>query len=188
MSQCLGSLKIGDTIDVKGPLGHVTYHGKGSLQVGENMCQVKQLSMLAGGTGITPMYQIMKAVLEGCNVLTSEDKDKGYKDKTEIFLLYANRTEDDILLKPEIDAMILAHPNRLHVQYVLSQPKTEIPKQSPVLTGRVNLGMVQKFLPGGGGRGEGVFGLLCGPEGFLDHACTPALLAHGYAKDTLVYF
>jgi hypothetical protein len=40
--------------------------------------------MIAGGTGITPMYQIIKSSL------------KDPKDKTELRLIYANVNEDDI--------------------------------------------------------------------------------------------
>jgi NAD(P)H-flavin reductase len=43
--------------------------------------------MLAGGTGITPMFQVLNAVL------------KDPKDRTRITLLYGNLTEDDILLR-----------------------------------------------------------------------------------------
>ena len=46
----------------------------------------KQISMIAGGTGITPMYQVIKAVL------------KNPDDDTQLSLLYANQSPDDILL------------------------------------------------------------------------------------------
>ena len=46
--------------------------------------------MVAGGTGITPVYQILNAVYE-------------YHDKVNISLLFANKTSADILLKEELE-------------------------------------------------------------------------------------
>lgn len=49
--------------------------------------------MIAGGTGITPMYQVAKALLTDPAETTS------------ISLIYANVTEDDILLRKELDEL-----------------------------------------------------------------------------------
>jgi len=49
--------------------------------------------LIGGGTGITPLYQIIQYV-------TEVEANNGPK----ITLLFANRTESDILLKPEIEA------------------------------------------------------------------------------------
>ncbi|MCI26872.1 NADH-cytochrome b5 reductase 1, partial [Trifolium medium] len=43
--------------------------------------------MLAGGSGITPMFQVARAILENPS------------DKTKVHLIYANVTYEDILLK-----------------------------------------------------------------------------------------
>ena len=44
---------------VKGPIGHFIYEGKGQyLLHGKHRGVAKQLSMLAGGTGITPILQV----------------------------------------------------------------------------------------------------------------------------------
>lgn len=45
---------------------------------------VPHLLMIAGGTGITPMYQIIKSSI------------KDASDKTKLSLIYANVNEDDI--------------------------------------------------------------------------------------------
>lgn len=53
---------------------------------------VPHLLMIAGGTGITPMYQIIKSSI------------KDPKDNTQLSLIYANVNEDDICkLHPLID-------------------------------------------------------------------------------------
>jgi cytochrome-b5 reductase len=64
MSQHLDSLKIGDMIEMKGPKGHMEYKMGGKFTVkplGKPMeaRQTNQIIMIAGGTGITPMLQIL---------------------------------------------------------------------------------------------------------------------------------
>ena len=51
------------------------------------------VGMIAGGTGITPMYQVAKALLQDP------------EEHTTISLIYANVTEEDILLKDELDRL-----------------------------------------------------------------------------------
>lgn len=69
MSQYLETLKIGDTIDVRGPAGHITYIGNGVFEFADKMKKtpprrrkVTKVAMLAGGTGITPMLQVLRNV------------------------------------------------------------------------------------------------------------------------------
>ena len=47
-------------------------------------------------------------------------KDK--QDETSIRLIFANQTEEDILLRPELDAFAL--DPRFEIHYVLSRPKS----------------------------------------------------------------
>lgn len=44
-------LQIGDTIDVKGPVGHYVYEGRGQFTNNRKPGSVKHISMIAGGTG-----------------------------------------------------------------------------------------------------------------------------------------
>lgn len=66
MSCYLESLKINDTIDVKGPLGHFVYYGKGKYRNHGKEGKCTEMSMIAGGTGITPMYQVIQVGLGLC--------------------------------------------------------------------------------------------------------------------------
>ncbi|CAN0240529.1 unnamed protein product, partial [Hapterophycus canaliculatus] len=110
MSQLLDSLDIGDTIDIKGPVGEIVYLDPGEFLIKGKPRNASKLAMLAGGTGITPMYQVLKAVLNDPH------------DRTECSLIYANQTEDDILLRDELDAMAEAHPNRFNLWYTVDRP------------------------------------------------------------------
>jgi nitrate reductase (NAD(P)H) len=53
-SQYLDELEIGDTIDVKGPVGHIVYEGKGHFKINGKPKFVRKISMLAGTPPITP--------------------------------------------------------------------------------------------------------------------------------------
>lgn len=100
MSHHFREMCEGDYLAVKGPKGRFKY------QPG----QVRAFGMLAGGTGITPMFQVARAILENpC-------------DKTKIHLIYANDTYEDILLKEELDSFAQSFPDQFHVYYVLNQP------------------------------------------------------------------
>jgi cytochrome-b5 reductase len=68
------------------------------------------LGMIAGGSGITPMYQIINAVL------------KNPADRTALSLIYANVNPEDILMKTELDALARAHADRFKLYYVLNNP------------------------------------------------------------------
>jgi hypothetical protein len=94
-------MKIGDTIKVKGPKGAMAYQ--------PNM--VSRFAMIAGGTGITPMYQISKAILRG----------RASGDKTEVDLIFANVNPEDILMKDELDSMA-REDSGFRVHYVLNNP------------------------------------------------------------------
>ena len=183
MSQHLGKMVVGDSIDVKGPLGHVTYVSRGLLKLGEVAHKVKKFTMLCGGTGITPIYQVLCAVL------------RDPKDTTEMSLIFANRTEADILLKDELDMLARGHPNRLSVHYILSKPADSekwLTGGSGSCPATRSIGHLKNELVaqkcGRGGADSGAFALLCGPDGFLSQACDPALEAHGYTKEMCVYF
>ncbi|KAJ6360265.1 hypothetical protein OIU77_004299 [Salix suchowensis] len=77
MSHHFRELQVGDYLAVKGPKGRFRY------QPG----QVRVFGMIAGGSGITPMFQVARAILENPN------------DKTKVHLIYANVSYEDILLR-----------------------------------------------------------------------------------------
>lgn len=101
ISRHLTTLKIGDTMKVKGPKGAMVYT--------PNM--VRGFGMIAGGTGITPMLQIIKAIVRG----------RKSGDKTEVDLIFANVNPEDILLKEDMDKLA-REDDKLRVYYVLNNP------------------------------------------------------------------
>jgi len=134
ISRHIGNLKIGDRIRVKGPKGQFRY----------TMGMATSIGMVAGGTGITPMYQIITYIL-----YTPEDP-------TRINLIYANQTKDDILLKLELDELSARHRGRFNVYYVLDKA----PEKWDGGVGFVTKDMIKEKLPA---YEEGVKLLMCGP-------------------------
>lgn len=163
--QILESLEVGDFVEIKGPIGHFHYTDAGKYLNHKTAGEVSRINMIAGGTGITPMYQVMKAILADPT------------DKTELRLLYANQTEADILIRPELEALSTAHPDRLKIHYTIDRATPGWQYS----TGFVNLEMCQdnlfEFQPG-------TISLLCGPPPMLKFACQPNLEKMGFAKDT----
>ncbi|KAI1303944.1 NADH-cytochrome b5 reductase [Mortierella claussenii] len=128
-------MKPGDTLAVKGPIS------KYPLKANQH----ESVSLIAGGTGITPMMQVISGLL----------RDK--EDKTKINLIFANVSPDDIILKDEIDAFAKAHPDRFKVTYVVD--KASDAWKGP--TGYVTTELIKKYNPEIGQGNTKVF--VCGP-------------------------
>jgi len=90
MSKHFAHMKAGDTLECKGPI--VKLENKPNMKT--------SIGMVAGGTGITPMLQVIEEVL------------RNPEDKTTLSLVFGNVTADDILLKSRIDALAAKHPKQ----------------------------------------------------------------------------
>ncbi|KAG0252729.1 NADH-cytochrome b5 reductase [Mortierella polycephala] len=107
--------------------------------------QHETVSLIAGGAGITPMFQLVSGLL----------KDKS--DKTKINLIFGNITPEDIILKDEIDAYARDYPDRLKVTYVVDKPVEGW--TGP--TGYITADLIKKHIPDIGAGNHKVF--VCGP-------------------------
>jgi cytochrome-b5 reductase len=135
ISKYVASLRVGDTMKVKGPKGAMVYT--------PNM--VRHFGMIAGGTGITPMLQIIRAIVRG----------RATGDKTKVDLIFANVNREDILLKEDLDALIKEDPG-FNIYYVLNNP----PEGWSGGVGFVTAEMIKEKLPA---PADDVKILLCGP-------------------------
>ncbi|WVQ72712.1 NADH-cytochrome b5 reductase 1 [Cryptococcus sp. DSM 104548] len=173
ISRYLSLLTIGQEVKVKGPKGKFVYTPN----------TFPALVMIAGGTGITPMYQIIRESIQTPG------------DKTKLSLIYANVEEDDILLRKELDHL-QAHSNgRFTVHYVLNKA----PENWTGGVGFVTKEMIEQAMPEGGvgsaTHGEGHKVLMCGPppmitamKGHLAQIGYPAPRAMSKLEDQVFLF
>lgn len=170
MSQHLDSLDIGSVVEVKGPLGHIEYLGKGNFTVHGKPKYAKKLAMIAGGTGITPIYQVMQAIL------------RDPEDGTEMHVVYANRTEEDILLREELDKWADEFRDKVKVWYVVEKGSEGWQYDTGFITEKI----LREHVPA---VGDDVLALTCGPPPMIQFAVQPNLDKMGYnLKEQLLIF
>ncbi|KAJ5935111.1 NADH-cytochrome b5 reductase 1 [Penicillium verhagenii] len=156
ISKYLTELKIGQTMKVRGPKGAMVYT--------PNMC--RHIGMISGGTGITPMLQIIEAIIRN-------RPQNGGNDTTKIDLIFANVNAEDILLKEKLDKLHQADPD-FNVYYVLNTP----PAAWAGGVGFVTADMIKERLPA---PASDVKILLCGPPPMVS-AMKKATESLGYTK------
>eukprot|EP00605_Chrysophyceae_sp_TOSAG23-4_P001436 GSChrysophyteH1.ASY1.ANO1.1564.1 assembled CDS len=146
MTQYLDGLKVGDTVDMRGPKGHLDYKGCGNYSI------------------------IIREML------------KNPRDHSDISLLYANQTENDILLRKELEQMAREHKDRFRVHYTLDHPPRRGWKGSK---GFINTEMCEKALPQ---VGVDAFVFICGPPPMIKFAVEPALKELGFDESQWFVF
>jgi len=164
-SQHLDKLKVGETIDFKGPIGEFHYLSNGNFTIDDIPQTATHLNMISGGTGITPSYQIISSILSDPT------------DATKINLVFACRNEGDLLLRENIDKWVEDYPDRFKCEYVLSDSS---PPNWRYSTGFVNAKLFEKVLHP---PSDTTWVLMCGPPIMLEKGCHPALDELGYGKD-----
>ncbi len=150
-------LKVGVSMDVMTP------EGKFYTPLDKN--NSKLYIAFAAGSGITPIYSIMKSVLEE-------------EANSRFILVYGNKTTSSIIFRNKIDALKNEHLNRLEVHHILSRED----QGSDLLKGRIDAEKCKGFA-------EQFFNVsvvdeafLCGPESMIT-GVSDQLKALGLAKD-----
>ncbi|KAJ7687353.1 cytochrome-b5 reductase [Mycena rosella] len=137
MSKYIHSLKVGDSLSIKGPIHKFPYR--------EN--EFDEVALIGGGSGITPLYQVISHALASP------------LNTTKFKLLFSNVTEEDILMREDIDALAKKHPKTLEVVYLLDQPKPDW--TGP--TGFINADVIKKYVAPP--TKERTMVMVCGPPG-----------------------
>ncbi|CAG8508166.1 7361_t:CDS:2 [Paraglomus brasilianum] len=141
-SEYLKSLRVNDLIYMRGPIMSGFKHTNNSNE---------QIVMLAAGSGITPMYQI---ILKQSTIPTTE--------RTAIHLVYVNRTEHDIWLKSELDKQ--NEEDYLTTDYVLTRTE-HINNDGRYIRGKLNRELLYTLLDRIK-RCDKCQILICGPRSF----------------------
>ncbi|XP_035945117.2 NADH-cytochrome b5 reductase 2 isoform X2 [Halichoerus grypus] len=172
MTQYLENMKIGDTILFRGPTGRLFYHKPGNFSIKAYKTSepekklVSHLGMIAGGTGITPMLQLIRHIT------------KNPSDRTRMSLIFANQTEEDILVRKELEEVARTHPEQFDLWYTLDRP----PVGWKYSSGYITANMIKEHLPP---PGQSTLILVCGPLPLIQTTAHPNLEKLGYTKDMI---
>ena len=168
-TQYLDALKIGDHVEIAGPSGKTTYYGGGLFKTlhGDEVKErrARNIGLIAGGTGITPSFQLLQYCAtqgEGLN----------------ISLLYANKTENDILLRPIIEEFVAVQ--MIYAYFVLEKP----PDHWQMGCGFINAEHIRERMPP---PDQETLVFHCGPRAMNIHV-RGLLLELGYTEDMIVKF
>lgn len=149
LSQYLNSLEMGKSIKCKGPIGKLKYLGDGDFEIITKLDPITTvlkhydtLFMIAGGTGITPIYQIIQSIALN-------------NDKTKVILIFGNKSTNDFLLKEELDEFVSSKKIDLNVIYTIDKAEDGWTGE----VGFVGKEMLTKYMP----DLSSSFTLTCGP-------------------------
>jgi cytochrome-b5 reductase len=154
VSKYLHQQHIGDSVLMSGPNPGGHWVDGMATRVG----------FVAGGTGITPMISIIRWILTK-------------RIDAELFVIFANKTEADIIRRHEWEQYLRDYPN-FHCHHVLEQP----PAGWTQGTGRVTPDVLRRHLPP---PGPGTCVFLCGPPPMVD-ALEGTLKALGYPEEAVI--
>ncbi|KAF2119298.1 hypothetical protein BDV96DRAFT_487137 [Lophiotrema nucula] len=138
MSSHLHDLQPGQRLDIKGPIPKYPWTPN----------KHEHVAMITGGTGITPMWQVANAIF------------KNPEDKTKVTLIFGNISEEDILMKKELEHLENTYPQRFRAFYVLDKP----PQNWQGGKGFVTKELLKTVLPEPK-EGEKIKIFVCGPPG-----------------------
>jgi ring-1,2-phenylacetyl-CoA epoxidase subunit PaaE len=94
------NLKVGDSLEVTAP--------SGQFYIIPEPANQKHYVMIAGGSGITPIYSMIGTILK-------------FEPKSKITLLYANRTSNSIIFKEKFEQWSKQFPTQLEVKHFLNE-------------------------------------------------------------------
>ena len=140
-------LMIGDSVEIKGPIGHFIWKGNGMVELhGQQRC-VREIGMVCGGSGITPILQVLRGILH----------DSSHHD-TKVWIIDVNRYFDDILCRDELHQLVKEHGQRYRLHHTLTGGS--VPDDWEYSTGRLNNEMLVSHLPS---PAEDKIVCICGP-------------------------
>ncbi|KAI9826004.1 MAG: hypothetical protein M1819_007459 [Sarea resinae] len=167
MTKAMDALPIGASVDFKGPIGKFEYVGRGTCAINGVRREVTNFVMICAGSGITPIYQVFRAVMQDT------------EDHTHCVVLDGNRLVEDILCKKELDLLADSNPDKCRLVYTL----TQAPDDWKGLRGRVSGELIEQYCV----RNEKSLVLICGPEP-LEKSIHASLTKQGWKDEDLLFF
>jgi cytochrome-b5 reductase len=176
-------IKVYRPMEPKFPHGGKMSQHLDHMKIGDSLLEhrsSRHIAMMAGGTGITPMLQVLH------HIFHTDIHDT----TTQVNLIYANQTEDDILVRTELETLLMNFPTRFSLWYTidrLDETKKSQQKDWAYDIGFITPTMIEKHLLFPKSIKDTQF-LMCGPPPMIKFACIPALQSFGYTeKDWVIY-
>ncbi|KAL1874545.1 hypothetical protein Daus18300_003564 [Diaporthe australafricana] len=170
MTQALDSIPLGHWVEFKGPVGKFEYLGRGRCTIGGRGRSVRRFVMVCAGSGITPIFAVLRAVLQDA------------RDETRCLVLDGNRCEVDILCRAEMDALVAGNEDRCRLVHTLSRPGDGWKGGR----GRMDAGLFAREVgPPSEARDELV--LVCGP-GPMESSVRENFAKMGWREEDLLFF
>lgn len=181
MTSKLNALDVNQYVQCKGPKGSVHYHQTSQLKISMgvdnfNYLNCKKIGMLAGGSGITPMFQILRYI----------DQNKG-SDQTQVSLVFSNKTKKDILLYKELQ-QISENNENVKIFYTVTKAdddgKEDENEEWNGGVGYIDREVVESHIAP---PADDVVVMYCGPAGF-EKTMKKLLNEIGYPKSNMLRF
>lgn len=171
MTMALDSIPIGHFVDFRGPLGKFEYLGESVCRIGGKKRTVERFIMVCGGSGVTPIYQVLRAVAE------NDD------DETECVVLNGNRFEEDILLKDELDDLMDKGDYRTRLVHSLTKPGDDWTGRR----GRMDKAFFAEQVGAPEKSDKSSMVLVCGPEA-LEKTVLESFTGMGWKEEDILFF
>ncbi len=138
------NLKVGDVVEVMNPMGN--FYSE------MNPSNKKNYILFGGGSGITPLFSILKTVLK------SEPDSK-------VTLFYGNNDELSVIFNKQIELLALSNADRLNVVHVLNTPPVGHPELlKGMMTKEKNIELVKNYVDL---NADNVY-FICGPGPMME--------------------
>lgn len=138
-------LQPGDLVEVTAPTGHFTHE--------VDPARARRYTMLAAGSGITPLYSMMATILER-------------EPESRVSLLYLNRTSLTAMLIDDVQDLRDRFLGRLQVAFAFTREESD----AALLSGRPDRARLDHLIAAGFLPSDADHAFLCGPLALTDDA------------------
>ncbi len=158
------NLKQGDLLRVSPPGGRFVTHYEKEGQ--------RHFLMISGGSGITPVFSILKSVLH-------------LEPKSRMTLLYANRDQNSIIFRDQLRQLERKYQNRFKVIHFLDSVRGKLhPVNEQIIQGSISEASIRDIVSDYQGHLESLEVWICGPKGLME-LVGATLLKFGLKKEQL---
>ncbi|KAL3224150.1 hypothetical protein MRX96_026732 [Rhipicephalus microplus] len=159
---------------IRGPRGMFVYEGHGTFvtALGDRLPPVQKLGLIAAGSGVTPMLQLLRSIFADST------------DCTLVRMIDVNHSPSEIIACSELNDYARTYSSTFRICHVLSEvPSLEM--MPGVIRGPLNRYIMAAHLPAPNSKS---LILCCGPPSLINDVCRPALADIGYKSEQVLFY